>query len=139
MASRASRSIAIATATAILALPQIAATAAAQEHEVGHWMPLGSYSTTNPQVTPKRGYHGVRLQQGRIEPSALDDLPRISAAIRPPVLDDRKYTNLVDAPNRPASSPKNLGSKPPVNLSSLGIPFSGTYRADKTTHKLGGR
>jgi hypothetical protein len=46
MASRASRSIFVAAA-AILALPLIAAPAGAQEHEVGHWMPLGSYSTTN--------------------------------------------------------------------------------------------
>jgi hypothetical protein len=49
-----------ATAAAILALPAIAAPARAQEHEVGHWMPLGSYSTTKAGAQPR----------------PLDDLPK---------------------------------------------------------------
>jgi hypothetical protein len=71
-------------------------------------------------------------QPARMSPSG----PGRSAAIRPPALDDRKYTDLVDDLNKPASAPKQLAPKATLTLPGAGTPFSGTSRVPNTTHKL---
>ncbi len=94
-------------------------------------------------------YHGARSQQGRVQLSALDDLPAAPtprmagsspstpAAIRRPALDDRKYTDLADDLLKPNGLPANgLAQKPQVHLPGSGTPFSGKYRTAGTTHKL---
>jgi hypothetical protein len=88
-------------------------------------------------------YRGVRLQQGRVP---LDDMPEPpapprysratppnTAAIQPPVLDDRKYTDLVDDVVR---APRGLAPKPSLALPGSGTRFTGQYRVNGTTHTL---
>jgi len=112
-----------------------------------------------PDVTLKRGVMGTTPPASpapkpksslEVHPSPLDDMPTpsaetprkaasgpaTSAAIRRPALDDRKYTDLVDDMNRPASAPKTLAPKTNLNVPGTGSPFSGTYRVANKTHAL---
>jgi hypothetical protein len=93
-------------------------------------------------------HRGVRFQQGRVP---LDDMPDPPApprfaratppstlAIQPPVLDDRKNTQLIDDLVKPSGAlpPAGLAPKPSVALPGTGTRFTGQYRVNGTTHKL---
>jgi hypothetical protein len=110
--------------------------------------PKSSLEAAPPAPAPARGWDPLAKKTitGAARPSPLDDLPAphkagssppTPAAIRRPVLDDRKYTGLVDDLVKSDRPPANgLAPKPNADLHGSGTPFSGKYRTASTTHKL---